>query len=196
MTGVLMPTARNRVSMDRPSTSLGSMRSRMMRSHGSAEARAGEGPARRTTLLGAFGDFDQVVAELCLDGALDHAHGGAEHDFVELADHFTAAEVAQGTAVAARRAAGVLARDLREVGAVLDRLLQFIALGFGVDEDVTGRGSCHGIAPDWLIRQVNALCYATCGVAGEECLNRVGPGPGSRPREQPLRRICVRDASR
>jgi hypothetical protein len=44
-------------------------------------------------------------------------------------------------------AAGVFLGQLSEVGTVLDGGLQFVSLGFGGDEDVTGGGLCHLMAP-------------------------------------------------
>src|SRR5690606_22800219 len=101
-----------------------------------------EKPKNRNSVL-AFGDFDQVIAELGLHRTLHHADGCAEYHFVEFANHFTAAEAAECAAVAAGGAAGVFSCNLGEVGTILDGLLQLIALGFVVDEDVTGGRSCH-----------------------------------------------------
>src|SRR5690554_2897830 len=95
--------------------------------------------------VGALRDLDEVVAELRAHRPLHHADGCAEYDFVEFAHHLAAAEIAECAAVAARGAAGMFFRDLCEVGTVFDGLLQLVALGFGVDEDMTCRGSCHGL---------------------------------------------------
>src|SRR5690606_31266398 len=79
-------------------------------------------PQAHQGLVLALGDFEQVIAELCLHRALHHADRRAEDHFVEFAHHFAAAKVAQITALAAGRAARVFLGDLSEVGTVFNGL--------------------------------------------------------------------------
>src|SRR5690606_23169631 len=102
-----------------------------------------------TASVATRGHFEQVVTELGLDRTLDFVERGREHDFVELAHHLATAEAAQFAAAAAGRALGVLHRQGEEVFTVGDALFQFEALGFGVDEDVTGGSLGHFGKPLW-----------------------------------------------
>ncbi|MDT4854082.1 hypothetical protein FQZ97_883690 [compost metagenome] len=85
-----------------------------------------------------------MVAELGFHRALHDVERGAEDDGVEFLDHLAAAEGAEVAAVAAGGAGGVLFGDFSEIGAGFDGGFEFVALGFGGNQDVAGSGSGHG----------------------------------------------------
>src|SRR5690606_1595913 len=100
-----------------------------------------------------------MVTKLGFHRALDHPDRGTKNDFVKLAHHFAAATVAQCPAFAASWATGTFLTDLGAVGAVFNRLLQLIAFGFGVNEDMTGRGSCHEILLNGQVPRLTLSIY-------------------------------------
>jgi hypothetical protein len=91
----------------------------------------------------ATGDFQQVVAELSLDRALDHVDRGAEHDGIEFFDHLAWAERPQVAALTAGRAAGVGFCNFGKISAAFDLGLEFVTFGFVGNKDVAGSGFSH-----------------------------------------------------
>ncbi|MNC67023.1 hypothetical protein D3C75_1174830 [compost metagenome] len=85
-----------------------------------------------------------MIAELGLHRALYGADWSTEHHGVELLDHLARAEGAQVAALTAGRAGGVGFGDFSEIGTGFDLSLQFIALVFSGNQDVTGSGFGHG----------------------------------------------------
>lgn len=65
---------------------------------------------------GSLSDFDEVVAELSLDGTLDIADFAiAKHDGVELGNHLSGTERSQRTARFAGRTGRMFGREGREI---------------------------------------------------------------------------------
>jgi hypothetical protein len=54
--------------------------------------------------IGSACDFDEVITELGLDGAVDDAYGFVEDDLIEFGDHLSWIEFAEFAALGAGRA--------------------------------------------------------------------------------------------
>jgi hypothetical protein len=74
-----------------------------------------------------------MVPELGFHRSKDLAHLTGENDFVELSHHLTRAELAQGAALLAGRAGGIIACDHGEIGPGFDLVLQGKTGGLGGD---------------------------------------------------------------
>ena len=84
-----------------------------------------------------------MPAELGLDRAVGPADRFLEDDAVELRNHLSGSELAKVATAASRRAAGVFPRQCREIGAVVDLLLQVKTQFLTVYEDMPGTCCSH-----------------------------------------------------
>src|SRR5438128_10447571 len=85
-----------------------------------------------------------MKTELGFHRALHSVDRCAEDHGVEFLDQLAWTEGTQVAAITAGRAGGVGFGDFSEVSAAFDLSFQFVALGFGGNQDVAGSGFGHG----------------------------------------------------